>query len=106
MMVKYDPRHGKYMGCCLMLYGDVVLKDVNATVATIKTKRTIEFVDCCPTRFKWGINNQPPTVVPSGDLAKVQSAVCLISNSKSAAEVFSHIDNKIDLMYAKCAFVH
>ena len=41
MMTKCDPRHGKYMACCLMYRGDVVPKDVNAAVATIKTKRTI-----------------------------------------------------------------
>ena len=29
MMVKCDPRHGKYMACCLMFRGDVVPKDVN-----------------------------------------------------------------------------
>merc|ERR1712086_668524 len=38
MLVKCDPRHGKYMACCLMYRGDVVPKDVNASVATIKTK--------------------------------------------------------------------
>ena len=43
--------------------GDVVPKDVNAAVATIKTKRTIQFVDWCPTGFKCGINYQPPTVL-------------------------------------------
>ena len=47
MMTKCDPRHGKYMACCLMYRGDVVPKDVNAAVATIKTKRTIQFVDWC-----------------------------------------------------------
>ncbi|XP_072972096.1 tubulin alpha-4 chain isoform X2 [Typha angustifolia] len=87
MMAKCDPRHGKYMACCLMYRGDVVPKDVNAAVATIKTKRTIQFVDWCPTGFKCGINYQPPTVVPGGDLAKVQRAVCMISNSTSVAEV-------------------
>merc|ERR1719337_815885 len=49
MLVKVDPRHGKYMACCLMYRGDVVPKDVNSAVATIKTKRTIQFVDWCPT---------------------------------------------------------
>ena len=88
MMAKCDPRHGKYMACCLMYRGDVVPKDVNAAVATIKTKRTIQFVDWCPTGFKCGINYQPPTVVPGGDLAKVQRAVCMISNSTAIAEVF------------------
>ncbi|XWS29649.1 hypothetical protein CRYUN_Cryun24cG0047700 [Craigia yunnanensis] len=81
-------------------------KDVNAAVAIIKTKRTIQFVDWCPTALKCGINYQPPTVVPGGDLAKVQRAVCMISNSTSVAEVFSRIDHKFDLMYAKRAFVH
>jgi len=56
--------------------------------------------------FKCGINYQPPTVVPGGDLAKVQRAVCMISNSTAIAEVFSRIDHKFDLMYAKRAFVH
>merc|ERR1712010_274083 len=44
MLTKCDPRHGKYMAVCLMYRGDVVPKDVNAAVATIKTKRTIQFV--------------------------------------------------------------
>ena len=81
---------------------------MNAAIATIKTKRSIQFVDWCPTGFKvttfhwfhlWlyqplaaapslnhqeqsnnkvnlgktqvGLNYQPPTVVPGGDLAKV-----------------------------------
>eukprot|EP00438_Fugacium_kawagutii_P020986 Skav232591 [mRNA] locus=scaffold2040:52364:63503:- [translate_table: standard] len=115
MMVKCDPRHGKYMACCMM-YRDVVPKDVNAAVATIKTKRTIQFVDWCPTGFKCGINYQPPTVVPGGDLAKVMRACCMISNSTAIAEVFSRIDHKFDLMhlgknqasspYSKRAFVH
>merc|ERR1712085_41009 len=106
MMVKCDPRHGKYMACCLMYRGDVVPKDVNAAVATIKTKRTIQFVDWSPTGFKCGINYQPPTVVPGGDLAKVMRAVCMISNSTAIAEVFSRIDHKFDLMSSKRAFVH
>ncbi|KAF4319920.1 hypothetical protein BBO99_00005843 [Phytophthora kernoviae] len=106
MMAKCDPRHGKYMATCLMYRGDVVPKDVNAAVATIKTKRTIQFVDWCPTGFKCGINYQPPSVVPGGDLARVQRAVCMISNTSAIAEVFSRIDHKFDLMYAKRAFVH
>ncbi|VDN41010.1 unnamed protein product [Gongylonema pulchrum] len=51
-MVKCDPRHGKYMAVCLLYRGDVVPKDVNAVIATIKTKRIIQFVDWCPTGFK------------------------------------------------------
>merc|ERR1712203_291038 len=86
-MVKCDPRHGKYMACCLLYRGDVVPKDVNEAIATIKTKRSIQFVDWCPTGFKVGINYQPPTVVPGGDLAKVQRAVCMLSNTTAIAKL-------------------
>ncbi|XP_071957195.1 tubulin alpha chain-like [Antedon mediterranea] len=105
-MVKCNPRHGKYMACCLLYRGDVVPKDVNAAISVIKTKRTIQFVDWCPTGFKVGINYQPPTVVPGGDLAKVQRAVCMLSNTTAIAEAWARLDHKFDLMYAKRAFVH
>lgn len=68
-MVKCDFRHGKYMACYMLYHGEVVPKDVNATIATIatiKTKCTIQFADWCPTGFKVGIKYQPPTVVLGG----------------------------------------
>ncbi|XP_070831675.1 tubulin alpha-1B chain-like [Chaetodon trifascialis] len=105
-MVKCDPRHGKYMACCLLYRGDVVPKDVNAAIAAIKTKRSIQFVDWCPTGFKVGINYEIPTVVPGGDLAKVHRAVCMMSNTTAIAEAWARLDHKFDLMYAKRAFVH
>merc|ERR1719472_436888 len=105
-MVKCDPRHGKYMACCMLYRGDVVPKDVNAAISTIKSKRSVQFVDWCPTGFKVGINYQPPTVIPGGDLAKVQRAVCMLSNTTAIAEAWARLDHKFDLMYAKRAFVH
>ena len=105
-MVKCDPRDGKYMSCCLLYRGDVVPKDVNAAIATIKNKRSIQFVDWCPTGFKVGINYQPPTVVPGGDLAKVSRAVCMLSNTTVIKDAWSRLDHKFDVMFAKRAFVH
>lgn len=69
--VKCDLKEGKYsmfistprytsldlsllVACCLLYRGDVVPKDTQAAVASIKTKRTIQFVDWCPTGFKVG----------------------------------------------------
>jgi hypothetical protein len=72
----------------------------------IKTKHMIQFVDLCPTGFKISINYQPPTVVPGGDLAKVQRAVCMLTNTTAIAEAWSRLDHKFELMYAKRAFVH
>ena len=63
-------------------------------------------MDWCPTGFKVGINYQPPTVVPGGDLAKVARAMCMLSNTTSIAEAWARLDHKFDLMYAKRAFVH
>ncbi|XP_040848456.1 tubulin alpha-1C chain-like [Ochotona curzoniae] len=105
-MVKCDPRLGKYMACCLLYRGDVVPKDVNAAIAAIKTKRSIQFVDWCPTGFKVGINYQPPTVVPGGDMARVPRAACMLANTTAIAQAWSRLNHKFDLMYAKRAFVH
>merc|ERR1711982_114883 len=48
----------------------------------------------------------PPTVAPGGDLAKVQRAVCMLSNTTAIAVAWARLDHKFDLMYAKRAFVH
>ena len=105
-MVKCDPRHGKYMACCLLYRGDIVPKDVTSAISNIKTKRSIQFVDWCPTGFKVGINHQLPQTVPGGDLAKVTRSVCMLSNTTAIAEAWARLDHKFDLMYAKRAFVH
>jgi len=105
-MVKCDPRHGKYIACCMLYRGDVVPKDVNSAIQAIKTKRTTQFVDWCPTGFKVGINLQAPTAVPGGDTAAVKRAVCMLSNTTAIAEAWARLDRKFDLMYSKRAFVH
>lgn len=86
--------------------GDVVPKDCNAAIAAIKTKRTVSFVDWCPTGFKLGICNEPPTQVPGGDLAKVTRALCMLSNTTAIAGAWTQLDHKFDLLYSKRAFVH
>ena len=105
-MVKCDPRNGKFMSCCLLYRGDVVPKDVNQAIQTVKAKQTVQFVDWSPTGFKCGINSQPMCAVPGGDFAQAERSVCMVSNSTAIAEVFQRIDHKFDLMYAKRAFVH
>ena len=39
-------------------------------------------------------------------MAKTQRSLCMLSNSTSIASVFSSVDYKFDMMYAKRAFVH
>ncbi|EDS42983.1 tubulin alpha chain [Culex quinquefasciatus] len=106
MMVKCDPRHGKYMACCMLYRGDVVPKDINSAITSIKAKRHITFVDWCPTGFKIGINQQAPTVMPGGDLAKPKRAVCMLSNTTAISDAWARVNQQFDLMYKKRAFVH
>ncbi|GAA50555.1 tubulin alpha [Clonorchis sinensis] len=105
-LVKCDPRHGKYMACCLLYRGDVIPQEIHRTIEELKGKRNIQFVDWCPTGFKVGINFQPPTVVPGGDMAKTQRAVCMLANTTAIVEAWIRLDHKFDLLYSKRAFVH
>ena len=108
MLVSCNPSKdgNRYMACCLMYRGDVVPKDVNAAVCTLKSKKTIQWVDWCKTGFKIGVNHSPPTVVPGGDLAKTMRSCLMIANSTCIQGVISRMNVKFDTMLRKRAFVH
>ncbi|OLL21989.1 Tubulin alpha chain [Neolecta irregularis DAH-3] len=105
-LVACDPRNGYYMACALLYRGDVVPKDTNAAIASIRSRRTVQFVDWCPTGFKVGINYQKPVPVPGGDLAVVDRQVTMLANTTAIGEAWARLDRKFDIMYAKRAFVH
>lgn len=105
-LVKYNPQHGKYMACCLLYRGDVVPKDVNNAIACMKQKRTINFVDWCPTGFKVGINYQAPTAITNGDTASIERAVAMLSNTTAIRQVWERLNRRFNLMYRKSAFLH
>ncbi|RZC84418.1 hypothetical protein C5167_047202 [Papaver somniferum] len=99
MMAKCGPCRRKYMACCLMYIGDVVPEDVNEAVATIKTKRTIQFVDWWPAASKCGINCHPPTVAsfcgywlgsPMPDISSTRMTQVQLENQRFVAQhIFS-----------------
>jgi len=110
MMIKCDPRHttagAQYLSICLLYRGDVVTNDMNASVATLKTKQTVKIVDWNPTGFKNGLNFQAPVIPEDGDMAPTKRSVLNICNNTAISECFMRIDEKFDLMYDKRAFVH
>lgn len=106
MMVKCNAEKGKYLAVCLMYRGDVVPKEVTSAASQLRNNHVVNFVDWSPTGFKSGINHQPPTVIPGGDLAKVSRAVCMVANTNAIAEPLTNTGNKFDIMYSKRAFVH
>ncbi|KAG8731808.1 alpha-tubulin [Ceratobasidium sp. 414] len=105
-MVKCDPRDSKFMVCCLLFRGNVVPNDVQAAIKNIKMKRTIQVVNWCPTGFKLGICNEPLTCIPGGNLTKVNCSLCMLSNTTSISSAWSRLNQKSDLLYSKCVFVH
>lgn len=105
-MVKMNPEHGKYMACTVFYRGNVFPREVHTSLEAIRHKKTIKFVDWCPTGFKVGINTRPPRTIPGGMLAETIRSCGLLSNNTAISEVFNRLDHKFDLMYAKRAFVH
>ncbi|XP_065226151.1 tubulin alpha-1 chain-like [Planococcus citri] len=104
-MLRCDPTRGKYMACCMLYRGLIQVKEVNSAIQIIKASK-IPFVDWCPTGFKVGVNYQPPTCVPGSGLSPVNLSLCAISNSTAISEVWSRVNYKFDLMFAKRAFAH
>ena len=45
-------------------------------------------------------------IVPNGDLARMDRAVCSLANTTAIAQAWARLDRKFDLLYSKRAFVH
>nr|XP_053626557.1 tubulin alpha-3 chain-like [Cherax quadricarinatus] len=105
-MTTCNPVNGKYMSCCLLYRGDVTPNDVQRAICDVKLKKTVQFVEWCPTGFKIGINSGSPKVLPGGDLAEMSRAVCMLANTTAMKDSWDRINHKFDLMYSRRAFVH
>lgn len=106
IMVSCDPRHGKFVACNIHYRGDVSPYEVNAAIAKIKTLRTVMFVDWCPTGFKVGINSRKAESIKNSEICPGMRAASMVACNTAIAELFSRMDHKFDLMYAKRAYVH
>ena len=65
-----------------MYRGDVVNKDVNKAIQSIKTQRNIQFVEWSPAGFKVGLNSAPMTIVPDSNLAKAPRYIYSMINDQ------------------------
>ncbi|KAG9079059.1 alpha-tubulin [Ceratobasidium sp. UAMH 11750] len=102
--VKCGPSDDKLMACCLLFHGDVVPNNVQGAIKDIKTKRVVQFANWCPTGFKLGICNEPPTCIPGGDSAKVACSLCILSNTSSIS-AWSCLEQQFDLLCSERAVV-
>lgn len=105
-MVRCDPSTGKYMSVCFLFRGDTNPKEANAATMAVKQKRSVVFVEWCPTGFKLGINSRKPVTLDDDAMAPVDRAVCMLSNTTSIATAWQGLRKKFDLMFSKRAFVH
>ncbi|XP_017889363.1 tubulin alpha chain-like [Ceratina calcarata] len=105
-MVSCDQSTGAYTSCCLLYRGDVSPNDVNQAIAAMKGRKSIRFVTWSPTGFKVGINYQPTTTVPGGDLAPSRRTVVMASNNTAIKKNWLSLARKFDLMLQQRAFVH
>nr|VZH98922.1 unnamed protein product [Spirometra erinaceieuropaei] len=105
-LVNVDLRAGRYMSCCLFYRGDVSPTEINRTLSAIKKKRSMDFVEWCPTGFKSSLSAQPPAVLPGGDLAKLQRAVCVAANTTAIRTAWMKLTANFDLLFSKRAFLH
>ena len=108
IMIKADPRHHKYMAAVLMFRGNISpgCKGVCSALSAIRTKRTIQFVDWCPTGFKSGVNYEPMAVTPDDDIGYCAKSLVAITNTTAISEPFERINRKFDAMFEKRAFVY
>jgi len=103
----FDPEEDKYMAISVNYRGDVKAKKANASVQWLKEYKKVSIVEWCPTGFKVGLNDEPPAVLESDDLAPATRNVVQIGNNTAISRVFSErICKKYDLMYSQRAFVH
>ncbi|KAB0362999.1 hypothetical protein FD754_007155 [Muntiacus muntjak] len=112
-MVKCDPRHGKYMACCMLYRGGRGPQRRQRGHRHHQDQAHHPVCGLVPDRVQgrlggsaWASTTSPPRWFRGGDLAKVQRAVCMLSNTTAIAEAWARLDHKFDLMYAKRAFVH
>lgn len=93
-MAKCDPRHGKYIHGLLP---GVPWSHGSQRCQCYCHHQDQAYYPVCglvPPLASAGINYQPPIAVPGGNLAKVQRAVCMLSNTTAIARAWAHLDHK------------
>lgn len=106
LMMKCDLTVGKFMACCMLYRGDVVAKDINSAIQSIKNQRVVNFCDWCPTGFKIGNNSKPPVSAKDSELSSCIRGVSMLAATTAIQGVFGALNRKFDMMYHKRAFLH
>merc|ERR1711900_38842 len=85
----FDVAEDKYMAISVNYRGDIRSKMANQVAQWIKANNKVTFVDWCPTGFKIGLNDEPPRLVNTDDIADSPRNVVMIANNVAVSRVFS-----------------
>jgi tubulin alpha len=105
-LIKWSSRNGKFMGSAILYQGDVPPMNVATSIAAIKNKKYLNFVDWLPASFKCSINLSSPIFAPYTDFGKVNRNACMFSNSSDISLMFDKLNRDFDCLYRRRSFVH
>jgi len=88
-LARIDTYEGKFMAISIGYRGEnVIPKNVSRACCELKTNRTIEFVDWCPTGFRMGINYLTPIPSPATNMAHLTKDCFMVYNATTAYQIF------------------
>jgi tubulin alpha len=99
MMVKCDPRNGKYMAAYFGFRGDIPTNHINLIIFGRKIRRSVQFVDWCPTCSIIELTKQYPVHLSGDCLASAKESCCGLSNNTAFREVVNRMLHKFDSIF-------
>jgi tubulin alpha len=69
-------------------------------------KKLIDFIDGTYGKMTFGVNSERPAVFSNGEISPMSRSACVMNNSQRVKGLFSNIEHKFTLLYAKRAFVY
>jgi len=110
MLMKYrdwDADTDRYMGVSVIFRGHCSPKAANEAVQALKSEKTVELVDWCPTGFKISMIDKMPSYLGDDGLKPTDKQCVMVGNTGAVVRPFeANIAHKYDLMYSQRAFVH
>lgn len=85
---------GKFLASSVTYRGDIIPKDIGPGIMAVKTNKTMQFVDWCPTGFKCGISYYKPRYFENSIVPRTTRTAYNLCHSTCIKHVFKKaIDN-------------
>jgi len=98
MLCAADPRHGKYLSCCVNYRGKLSTKEIDHEIAAMLDKNSAFFVEWIPNNCKTSVCDIPPK--------GLKMSTTLTGNTTSMQELWQRLSNQFAAMFKRKAFLH